>query len=65
MQKRTSNIYYSIDRNMNFVFPEQKDSKIDLNKIAIAISGGGTRSVACSTGYFRTLYKRNKDFMMA
>lgn len=63
MTSRISNIYCSIDKNKRFRFPEQDQLNVDPNKMAIAVSGGGTRSIACGTGSFRALFRKNPDFL--
>lgn len=59
MQRRNTQIYYTLDDNMNFQFPES----IDTNKIAIALNGGGIRTMACSMGYFRCLLRHDPKIM--
>lgn len=54
--------YCSVDKNMKFQFPEQNNHSVDPNKMAIAISGGGSRSAICSTGHFRALRRKNTEF---
>lgn len=62
MSKRVSNIYYSLDGEGNFRFPEQDELDINPNKLAIAISGGGTRSMVASIGHFRAFKRKNQEF---
>lgn len=50
-------------RGNSFIFPEIEQNIVDTNKMSIAISGGGTRSIVASIGYFRGLYEYNPDFL--
>lgn len=59
MNIRNATLYKSINEN-KFVFPEQTDKDFDHNRIALAISGGGTRSCAIAMGSFRRLKENNK-----
>jgi len=46
---------------MKFTFPEQV--YVDPDKIAIAITGGGIRTMICMLGYFRCLLRYDPDFL--
>lgn len=63
MDVRSVNIYPSIDKDYNFIFPEIEDQVVNPNLPAIAVSGGGTRSVACAMGFFRALRDKNPNFL--
>lgn len=60
--KRTSDVYFS-KKNGQYCFPELESNIVDNSKLAIAISGGGTRSMSASIGQFRCLLKHNKNFL--
>lgn len=54
-QKRIAKMWLTYDEEGNVIYPED----IDLEKPAIAISGGGTRSFAAAIGYYRSLLKHD------
>ena len=60
---RTTEIYCSLDQNRRFRFPEQEYLNIDNNKISVAISGGGTRTMVAAMGHFRALLRKFPDFL--
>ncbi len=53
---------YSAKRNGKFIFPEQVEDIVDINKPAICFSGGGCRAATVSMGVIRALYSKNKNF---
>jgi hypothetical protein len=58
-----SNIWQTINKNNTYSFPELCNTKKylttipNINKVSLAISGGGSRSFTCMMGYFRALNK--------
>jgi hypothetical protein len=59
MCTRITDVYTSV-RGHEFVFPEHKH--VDSSKMAIAVSGGGTRTMTALLGQFRSLHCLNPDF---
>jgi hypothetical protein len=60
---RISNIYYSLNEMGKFRFPEQEILNINPDKLAISVSGGGTRSMTCAIGHFRALIRYDRDIL--
>lgn len=54
---------YKSKRFDEFIFPEIEQGMVNPEKMAIAVSGGGTRSMVASIGYFRGLYEYNPNFL--
>jgi hypothetical protein len=63
MSQRISNVYFSLNEDGTFRFPEQENMSVDPTQIAIAISGGGTRSMTCAAGHIRALLRFDPDFL--
>ena len=63
MQHVSCKIYDTTDETGKFVFPEIQSNKVDPNKLAMCISGGGNRSVTVGLGIMRALHKKNEHFM--
>lgn len=60
MDKIHCRIYPSFKDN-KFTFPELDENIVNPNKIAIALSGGGSRSYASCIGFFRALFANDEN----
>lgn len=58
---RISEVYCST-KDGHFVFPEIDQNYVDPNKMAIAVSGGGTRSMTAAMGHMRAFRSLNPKF---
>lgn len=62
MTQRIANVYFSLNEEGKFRFPEQEQLNVDPNKLAVAVSGGGTKSMTATTGFFRALMRKDPEF---
>lgn len=60
MDKVYCRVYSSFEDD-KFIFPELEENLTDPNKIAICLSGGGSRSYASCIGFFRALFANDEN----
>lgn len=59
MFSRTAKIYKSKDEHGDFVFPEQVNGRVNKNKTALALSGGGSRAFVTAMATIKFLTHKN------
>lgn len=54
---------YDTKKDDKYVFPEIEENLVDSTKPALCISGGGCRSITAAFGFFRSILKRDPNYL--